>query len=158
MSCCRGKGLYTCPSKGTDTRIALQALSLIHVGAGLAPKRATQTPVMKKQMAMVQNHFGIPFWDRCSTHSSRHFSGDWDVDWGYGVLTHTQMHQSNCHPSSSSKARSSPPSPFALLTQLLTPQDQLISRASRQLTPPAARPTRPNPIRGRSRETPPGPT
>ena len=27
------------------------------------------------------------FWDRCTTRFSE-ISGDWDVHWGYGVLTH----------------------------------------------------------------------
>ena len=31
---------------------------------------------------------GIPFWGRCATHFRTYFSGDWDVHWGYGVLTH----------------------------------------------------------------------
>ena len=30
----------------------------------------------------------VPFWGRCTTHFSRDFSGDWDVHWGYGILTH----------------------------------------------------------------------
>ena len=28
-------------------------------------------------------------WDRCTTHF--YFSGEWDVHWGYGVLTHGHM-------------------------------------------------------------------
>ena len=37
-----------------------------------------------------QNRFGIPFWleGEFTTHFSRDFSGDWDVHWGYGILTH----------------------------------------------------------------------
>ena len=31
----------------------------------------------------------VPFWDRCTT--LVYFSGDWDVHWGYGVLTHGQF-------------------------------------------------------------------
>ena len=30
----------------------------------------------------------VPSWDRCTTHFRTYFSGDWDVHWGYGVLTH----------------------------------------------------------------------
>ena len=31
---------------------------------------------------------GIPFWGRCTTHFRTYFSGDWNVHWGYGILTH----------------------------------------------------------------------
>ena len=31
---------------------------------------------------------GIPFWGRCTTHFRTYFTGDWDVHWGYGLLTH----------------------------------------------------------------------
>ena len=32
---------------------------------------------------------GIPFWAfRCTTHFRTYFSGDWDVHWGYRILTH----------------------------------------------------------------------
>ena len=34
------------------------------------------------------NTNGIPFWGRCTTHFRTYFSGDWDVRWGYGLLTH----------------------------------------------------------------------
>ena len=37
---------------------------------------------------------GIPFWDRCTTQFRTYFSGDWDVHWGFGVLTHG--HLSTC--------------------------------------------------------------
>ena len=30
----------------------------------------------------------VPFWGRCTTHFRTYFSGDWDVHWGYGILTH----------------------------------------------------------------------
>ena len=30
----------------------------------------------------------IPFWARRTTQFSRDFSGDWDVHWGYEILTH----------------------------------------------------------------------
>ena len=30
---------------------------------------------------------GISFWGRCSTHFRTYFWGDWDVHWGYGILT-----------------------------------------------------------------------
>ena len=39
-------------------------------------------------MAVVVKTNGIPFWGGCTTHFSRNFSGDWDVHWGYGLLTH----------------------------------------------------------------------
>ena len=32
----------------------------------------------------------VPFSGRCSTHFSL-FSGDWDVHWGYGLLTHAHL-------------------------------------------------------------------
>ena len=37
-----------------------------------------------------------PCWDPilgigCTTHFRTYFSGDWDVHWGYGILTHSQM-------------------------------------------------------------------
>ena len=44
----------------------------------------------KQNMAMAQNRFGIPFWDRCTTHFRTYCSGDWDVHWGW-VLTHGQI-------------------------------------------------------------------
>ena len=28
---------------------------------------------------------------RCTTHFRTYFSGDWDVRWGYGVLTHSHV-------------------------------------------------------------------
>ena len=34
---------------------------------------------------------GIPFWGRCTTHFRTYFSGDWDVHWGYGILTHGRL-------------------------------------------------------------------
>ena len=33
----------------------------------------------------------VPLWGRCTTHFRTYFSGDWDVYWGYGVLTHSHM-------------------------------------------------------------------
>ena len=36
---------------------------------------------------------GIPFWGRCTTHFRTFFSGDWDVHWGHGILTHGQKQQ-----------------------------------------------------------------
>ena len=30
----------------------------------------------------------VPFWGRCTTHFRTYSSGDWDVHWGYGILTH----------------------------------------------------------------------
>ena len=38
-------------------------------------------------MAVVVKTNGIPFWDWCTTHFGQFF-GDWDVHWGYGLLTH----------------------------------------------------------------------
>ena len=37
-----------------------------------------------------------PFWDRCTTHFRTDFSGDWDVHWGYGVLTHGHLKNVSC--------------------------------------------------------------
>ena len=34
------------------------------------------------------SRFGV---GRCTTHFRGHFSGDWDVHWGYGLLTHTHI-------------------------------------------------------------------
>ena len=32
---------------------------------------------------------GIPFWGfRCTAHFRTYFGGDWDIHWGYGLLTH----------------------------------------------------------------------
>ena len=42
-------------------------------------------------MAVVVKTNGIPFWGRCTTHFRTYFSGDWDVHWGYGLLTHGHM-------------------------------------------------------------------
>ena len=33
----------------------------------------------------------VPFWGRCTTHFRTYFSGDWNVHWGYGILTHGHM-------------------------------------------------------------------
>ena len=33
----------------------------------------------------------VPFWGRCTTHFRTYFSGDWDVHWRYGILTHGGM-------------------------------------------------------------------
>ena len=33
----------------------------------------------------------VPFWGRCTTQFRAYFSGDWDVHWGYGILTHGQL-------------------------------------------------------------------
>ena len=43
------------------------------------------------EMAVVVKANGMPFWGRCTTHFRTYFSGDWDVHWGYGILTHGQM-------------------------------------------------------------------
>ena len=37
----------------------------------------------------------VPFWGRCPTHFRTYFSGDRDVHWGYGILTHG--HVFRCH-------------------------------------------------------------
>ena len=42
---------------------------------------------------------GIPFWGRCTTHFRTYFSGDWDVHWGYGLLTHGHVTTSSVRPS-----------------------------------------------------------
>ena len=36
----------------------------------------------------------VAFWGRCTTHFGLYFSGDWDVHYGYRVLTHGQMERS----------------------------------------------------------------
>ena len=33
----------------------------------------------------------VPFWGRCTTHFRTYFSGDWDVHWGYWILTHGHL-------------------------------------------------------------------
>ena len=40
-----------------------------------------------------QNRVGIPFWlvGEFTTHSSTYFSGDLDVHWAYGILTHGHL-------------------------------------------------------------------
>ena len=35
----------------------------------------------------------VPCWGRCTTHVRTCFSGDWDVHWGYGILTHGHVDQ-----------------------------------------------------------------
>ena len=37
-----------------------------------------------------QNRFGIPFWlvGDYTTYFRTYFSGDWDVDWRHGLLSH----------------------------------------------------------------------
>ena len=35
----------------------------------------------------------VPFWGRCTTHFKTYFSGDWDVHWGYGSLTHGHLRE-----------------------------------------------------------------
>ena len=42
-------------------------------------------------MAVGQNRFGMPCWGWCTTHFRTYFSGDWDVHWGYVILTHGHM-------------------------------------------------------------------
>ena len=44
-------------------------------------------------MAVVVKAHGIPFWlvGECTTRYRLYFSGDWDVHWGYGILTHGQI-------------------------------------------------------------------
>ena len=42
----------------------------------------------------VASQFDVSFHvavSRCTTHFRTYFSGDWDVHWGYGVLTHSHM-------------------------------------------------------------------
>ena len=76
-----------------------------------------------------QNRFGIPFWlvGDFTTHFRTYFSGDWDVYWAYGILTHGQvglacghiykhrMQWLHTHASSSSQAPKKTPS-FVWLT------------------------------------------
>ena len=44
-------------------------------------------------LALGQNRFGIPFWlvGDFTTHFRAYFSADWDVYWGYGILTHGRL-------------------------------------------------------------------
>ena len=44
-------------------------------------------------VAVVVKTNGIPFWlvGEFTTHFRTYFSGDWDVHWGYGFLTHGHM-------------------------------------------------------------------
>ena len=42
-------------------------------------------------MAVVVKTSGIPFWG--TTQFRTYFSGDWDVQWGYGILTHGHLGQ-----------------------------------------------------------------
>ena len=44
-------------------------------------------------MAVGQNRFGVLFWlvGELATHFRTYFSGNWDVHWGYGILTHGHM-------------------------------------------------------------------
>ena len=37
----------------------------------------------------------VPFWDRCITHF-RTYCSNWDVHWGYGVLTHGHIASFQC--------------------------------------------------------------
>ena len=48
------------------------------------------------QMAVGQNQWDPILVGRCTTHFRTYFSGDWDVHWGYGLLTHGQMVTSSC--------------------------------------------------------------
>ena len=34
----------------------------------------------------------VPFRGRCTTHFRTYFSGEWDVHWGYGILTHGRLY------------------------------------------------------------------
>ena len=38
----------------------------------------------------------VPFWGECTTHFRTHLSGDWDVHWGYGILTHGHVDPYEC--------------------------------------------------------------
>ena len=43
-------------------------------------------------------------WGRCTTQFRTYFSGDWDVHWGYGILTHGHMSARHPTPVSSELA------------------------------------------------------
>ena len=59
------------------------------------PSRGHPTPEMLRAYTGGWDGCGsipmIPFWDRCATHFRTYFRGDWDVHWGYGILTHSHM-------------------------------------------------------------------
>ena len=38
----------------------------------------------------------VPFWGRYTTHVRTYFSGDWDVFWGFGILTHYHFESLKC--------------------------------------------------------------
>ena len=42
-------------------------------------------------MAVAVKTVLVSFWGRCITLFRTYFSGDWDVHWGYGILTHGHM-------------------------------------------------------------------
>ena len=48
-------------------------------------------PVQRIHLAVVVKSNNIPFWGRCTTHFRTYFSGDWDVHWWYGILTHGHL-------------------------------------------------------------------
>ena len=67
---------------------------------------------------MVVKTNGIPFWGRCTTHFKTYFSGDWDVHWGYGILTHGQMKVSRITTSSMHFTKSSSPMQLPLVLEM----------------------------------------
>ena len=67
--CARGRGLGT---SAAGLRLAYCRRVFAHLGVGVETN-------------------GIPFWGRCTTHFRTYFSRDWDVHWGYVILTHGHL-------------------------------------------------------------------
>ena len=57
----------------------------------MARSSAHRSMALDKIGCGCQNRYGIPFWGWCTTHFRTYFSGDWDVHWRYGILTHGHM-------------------------------------------------------------------
>ena len=66
-------------------RAARPGLDSTSQGFGRLPQLGRPAEFGSKPMG---SHFGI---GEFSTHLRAYFSGDWDVHWGYGVLTHGQV-------------------------------------------------------------------
>ena len=63
----------------------------VAAGRGPAVPSNQREPNRKLAWSWVKTH-GIPFLDReFTTHFRTYFSGDWDVHWGYGILTHSRV-------------------------------------------------------------------
>ena len=74
-------------SRLAESEVALQALQISGNALEYLPQDWLQTDLR-------HGHGGtpmVPFWVRCTTHVRTYVSGDWDVHWGYGVLTHSHM-------------------------------------------------------------------